>query len=141
MEATVPRSSIRQYWVGLRQAALDEETFEPLAAIVIAEDIEDAIRVANHSEFGLSGAIWTADINCAKSLAPGLETGDVFINGMLRLTHESRSVALKEWLWKGTFALRYSGVYQCSGCVDESSVTMALPVKRRFVGHGKESRS
>ena len=77
--------------------------FEPLAAIVVAEDIEDAIRVANHSEFGLSGAIWTADINCAKSLAPGLEPGDVFINGMLRLTHESRSVALKRVAMEGNF--------------------------------------
>jgi succinate-semialdehyde dehydrogenase len=62
-------------------AAFDEETFGPLAAIVVAKDIDDAIRLANHSEFGLSGAIWTADLGCAKSLARRLETGGVFING------------------------------------------------------------
>jgi succinate-semialdehyde dehydrogenase len=62
-------------------AAFDEETFGPLAAIVAAKDVEDAIRLANDSEFGLSGAIWTVDLDRAKSLARRLETGGVFVNG------------------------------------------------------------
>jgi succinate-semialdehyde dehydrogenase len=67
--------------VGPGMAAFDEETFGPLAAIIAARDVEDAIRLANDSEFGLSGAIWTADLDRAKSLARRLETGGVFING------------------------------------------------------------
>jgi succinate-semialdehyde dehydrogenase len=62
-------------------AAFDEETFGPLAAIVAAADVEDAIRLANHSKYGLSGAIWTEHLDHAKALARRLETGSVFING------------------------------------------------------------
>lgn len=62
-------------------AAFDEETFGPLAAIVAARDVEEAIRLANRSEFGLSGALWTADLARGKSIARRLETGGVFING------------------------------------------------------------
>jgi succinate-semialdehyde dehydrogenase len=62
-------------------AAFDEETFGPVAAIVHAENAEDAICLSNRSEFGLSGALWTTDLDRAKSLTRRLETGGVFING------------------------------------------------------------
>ena len=62
----------------------DEETFGPCAAIVIASDAQDAVRLANQSQFGLSGAIWTADLDKARDLARRIETGGVFINGMSR---------------------------------------------------------
>jgi succinate-semialdehyde dehydrogenase len=62
-------------------AAFDEELFGPVAALVSATDIEHAIRLANQSQFGLSGAIWTANSDRAKSIARRLETGGVFING------------------------------------------------------------
>lgn len=65
-------------------AAFDEETFGPCAAIVVAEDAEDAIALANHSEFGLSSSIWTSDIQKAKEMARRIEAGGVFINGMSR---------------------------------------------------------
>ena len=61
--------------------AFDEETFGPVAAISIADDAEDAIRLANTSEFGLSGNLWTRDVDRARSIARRLETGGVFING------------------------------------------------------------
>ena len=62
-------------------AAFEEETFGPVASITIAEDAEDAIRLANQSEFGLSGAIWTADVAKARKYARRIESGGVFING------------------------------------------------------------
>ncbi len=62
-------------------AAFDEETFGPVAAISVANDTEDAIRLANTSDFGLSGNLWTRDVDRARSLARRLETGGVFING------------------------------------------------------------
>jgi succinate-semialdehyde dehydrogenase len=61
--------------------AFDEETFGPVAAITVAKDGEDAIDLANRSEFGLSGAIWTADEERARAMSRQLETGGVFING------------------------------------------------------------
>ena len=62
-------------------AAYDEETFGPVAAIVVARDAEHAIELANDSEYGLGGALWTNDLDKAKAMARKLETGGVFVNG------------------------------------------------------------
>ncbi len=62
-------------------AAFDEEVFGPVAALVVAEDADDAIRLANQSEYGLSSNIWTQDIDRARTLARRIEAGGVFVNG------------------------------------------------------------
>ncbi len=62
-------------------AAFDEETFGPVAAITIADDAEHAIQLANTSDYGLGGNVWTSDVEGARRLARRLETGGVFING------------------------------------------------------------
>jgi succinate-semialdehyde dehydrogenase len=62
-------------------AAFDEEIFGPVAALTVADDAEHAIRLANMSEYGLSGNIWSADTKKAGEIARRLETGGVFING------------------------------------------------------------
>lgn len=61
--------------------AFDEETFGPVAAIAVADDLEHAIELANTSDYGLCGNIWTQDTARAQRLARRLETGGVFING------------------------------------------------------------
>ncbi|ANF56555.1 NAD-dependent succinate-semialdehyde dehydrogenase [Halotalea alkalilenta] len=61
--------------------AFEEETFGPLAALIEARDAEHAIELANDSRFGLSGALWSADVERAKRLAARFESGGVFING------------------------------------------------------------
>jgi succinate-semialdehyde dehydrogenase len=62
-------------------AAFDEETFGPVAAITVADDPENAILLANTSDYGLAGNLWTSDIARARRVARRLETGGVFING------------------------------------------------------------
>ncbi len=62
-------------------AAFDEEIFGPVAAITIAEDTEHAVSLANTSDYGLSGNLWTTDTEKARAMARRLETGGVFING------------------------------------------------------------
>ncbi len=62
-------------------AAFDEEIFGPVAAITVARDVEHAVELANCSEYGLSGNLWTQDLDRAASIARRLETGGVFING------------------------------------------------------------
>src|SRR6266702_2264157 len=59
-----------------------EETFGPVAAVIRARDTEDAIEIANDSEFGLGGNLWTRNIERGRSLARHIESGGVFINGM-----------------------------------------------------------
>jgi acyl-CoA reductase-like NAD-dependent aldehyde dehydrogenase len=62
--------------------AFDEETFGPVAAITRVKDIDAAVRAANASQFGLSGNLWTRDIELARKVARDLYTGGVFINGV-----------------------------------------------------------
>jgi succinate-semialdehyde dehydrogenase / glutarate-semialdehyde dehydrogenase len=65
-------------------AAFDEETFGPVAAVVRADDADDAVRLANLSRYGLGASIWTRDLNRAQALAVRIESGSVFINGIVK---------------------------------------------------------
>ncbi len=65
-------------------SAYNEETFGPVMAIIPVNDEQEAIEVANDSEFGLGGSIWSQDIKKAEKLARKIETGAVFINGMVK---------------------------------------------------------
>jgi succinate-semialdehyde dehydrogenase len=62
--------------------AFEEETFGPVAAITRVPDIDAAVNAANASQFGLSGNLWTHDIELARRIARDLETGGVFVNGV-----------------------------------------------------------
>jgi succinate-semialdehyde dehydrogenase/glutarate-semialdehyde dehydrogenase len=59
-----------------------EETFGPVAAVIRARDAEHAVQLANASDYGLGGNLWTRDLTRARELARRLESGGVFINGM-----------------------------------------------------------
>jgi len=60
-----------------------EEIFGPVATIFKANDLDDAIRIANITSFGLGSAAWTNEPNEQKKLIERLEAGAVFINGMV----------------------------------------------------------
>ena len=62
---------------------LKEETFGPVAALLAVRDADEAVRVANDSPYGLGAALWTADLERAKAIARRIESGSVFINGMV----------------------------------------------------------
>ncbi|NQV14893.1 NAD-dependent succinate-semialdehyde dehydrogenase [bacterium] len=59
-----------------------EETFGPVSAIIPVRDAEEAIHVANDSDFGLGASIWTKDAAYGETLARRIESGAVFVNGM-----------------------------------------------------------
>jgi acyl-CoA reductase-like NAD-dependent aldehyde dehydrogenase len=61
----------------------DQETFGPAAAVTRARDDAHAVELANDSAFGLGANIWTRDVNHAARMAPEIESGMVFINGMV----------------------------------------------------------
>ena len=62
---------------------LKDETFGPVAALLAVRDADEAVRVANSSPYGLGAALWTRDEAGAKALARRIESGSVFINGMV----------------------------------------------------------
>jgi succinate-semialdehyde dehydrogenase len=62
--------------------AFDDETFGPVAAITRVPDLDAAVKAGNASQFGLSGNLWTKDVELARKIARDLYTGGVFINGV-----------------------------------------------------------
>jgi len=60
-----------------------EETFGPVASLFRVRDVEDAIRLANGTAFGLGASVWTTDREEAARLIDGIETGQVFVNAMV----------------------------------------------------------
>jgi aldehyde dehydrogenase (NAD+) len=58
-----------------------EEIFGPVLAVIAYDDEEDAIRIANDSDYGLSAGVWSADDERALAVARRLRTGTVMVNG------------------------------------------------------------
>ena len=58
-----------------------EEAFGPILQVIRVKDSDEAVRVANDTEYGLSAAVFGADINKAMSVAMKIQTGSVHING------------------------------------------------------------
>jgi len=60
-----------------------EETFGPVAAVLSVRDADEAVRVANDSPYGLGASVWTRDVSLGERLARRIESGSVFVNGMV----------------------------------------------------------
>jgi succinate-semialdehyde dehydrogenase/glutarate-semialdehyde dehydrogenase len=63
--------------------AYQEELFGPVASVFRARDIDDAIRIANDSRFGLGASAWSNDLAEQEKFVSELEAGMVFINRMV----------------------------------------------------------
>ena len=61
-------------------AAFREEIFGPVITVVPFDDEDDAVRVANETDYGLSGSIWTNDLGRALRVARGVESGNLSVN-------------------------------------------------------------
>lgn len=59
---------------------MKDETFGPIIPVMKVKDDEEAIRLMNDSEFGLTASIWTKDVALGQQLADEVEAGTVFVN-------------------------------------------------------------
>ncbi|HSV80632.1 MAG TPA: aldehyde dehydrogenase family protein [Ramlibacter sp.] len=57
-----------------------EEVFGPVLSITPFDDVEEALRWANHSEYGLGGSVWSSDVDRASDIAARLDTGGAWVN-------------------------------------------------------------
>lgn len=62
-------------------AIAHEEVFGPVLCVIAHDGDEDAIRITNNTPYGLSGALWSADLQRARSVASRMHTGQVVLNG------------------------------------------------------------
>jgi succinate-semialdehyde dehydrogenase / glutarate-semialdehyde dehydrogenase len=63
---------------------LTEEVFGPIAPVITVGDEDEAVRIANDTEFGLGAAVWSRDLDRAERLAMKIEAGSIAINDMVK---------------------------------------------------------
>jgi succinate-semialdehyde dehydrogenase/glutarate-semialdehyde dehydrogenase len=70
--------------VGPGMAVYHEETFGPVASVIAARDLDDAVSIANDTEFGLGAAIFTSDVELGERVARDrLQAGACFVNAFV----------------------------------------------------------
>jgi aldehyde dehydrogenase (NAD+) len=57
-----------------------EEIFGPVASVITYRDVDDAVRIANDSDYGLSGAVFTGDVARGLQVADRVRTGSISVN-------------------------------------------------------------
>ncbi|KAL1971274.1 hypothetical protein VTN77DRAFT_226 [Rasamsonia byssochlamydoides] len=73
---------------------MTEETFGPVIPVMKVASDEEAVRLMNDSEFGLTASVWTKDVAAAEKLIEKIEAGTVFIN---RADYPSPDLAWTGW--------------------------------------------
>ena len=61
-----------------------EEVFGPVAPIIIVNSEEEAVKIANNTEFGLGASVWTKNEKLSMQIAHKLEAGSIFINSIVK---------------------------------------------------------
>ncbi|MDE1192170.1 MAG: NAD-dependent succinate-semialdehyde dehydrogenase [Arachidicoccus sp.] len=70
--------------VNSTMSTFTEEAFGPLASVIVAQNDEEAITLANKSVYGLGGSIWTRDVDRGIAIAKKINSGSIFINSLVK---------------------------------------------------------
>ena len=60
-----------------------EEVFGPIAPVIVSEDENEAMKIANDSKYGLGASIWTQDLDKAERMSRAVESGIVTVNNVV----------------------------------------------------------
>ncbi len=100
-----------------------EEIFGPVLVVIPFEDEEDAIRIANDSDFGLSGGVVSGDVEKAIRIARRIRTGSVGVNGGM-----CTGVDLPFGGYKHSGVGKEWGVEGFEGYLEQKVIAVAVPV-------------
>ncbi|MBW2701203.1 MAG: aldehyde dehydrogenase family protein [Deltaproteobacteria bacterium] len=64
-------------------AVYREETFGPVLPVIKVADVDEAVRMANDHQYGLTGSVWTSDLKRGLAIASRLECGQVMVNDVI----------------------------------------------------------
>ncbi len=64
-----------------RMRIAQEEIFGPVLAVIPYKDVDDAVRIANDSDYGLSGTVWSGNVDTGLDIARRVRTGTYTVNG------------------------------------------------------------
>lgn len=89
-----PITIVRGVAEGVR--LVDEEPFGPVLPVLIYDDLDDVVRRANDSDYGLGASVWTSDSDAAQDVAKRLQAGTVWVNRHPHLTPEAPFGGVKQ---------------------------------------------
>ncbi|HEY0453229.1 aldehyde dehydrogenase family protein [Actinophytocola sp.] len=102
-------------------AVVREEIFGPVMSVLTWRDVDDVIRRANDTPFGLTANVWTRDVTAAHRAAAALEAGYVYVNGTGR-----RPTGTPFGGWKSSGLGKDNGLEELLSYTQEKTVTVTL---------------
>ncbi|HSI47075.1 MAG TPA: aldehyde dehydrogenase family protein [Ideonella sp.] len=81
-----------------------EEIFGPVISVIPFDTVDEVLKMANDSEFGLAGGVWTRDLSTAHRVSQGIRSGTVWVNcyGMVDPTVGFGGCKASGYGWKGS---------------------------------------
>ena len=98
-----------------------EEIFGPVAVLIPFENEDEAIRIANDTEYGLGAGLWSRDVSRVHRVAAKLEAGSVYVN-----TYHANAIEATTAGYKKSGVGREQGVLALKEYVQMKNVTMQL---------------
>jgi acyl-CoA reductase-like NAD-dependent aldehyde dehydrogenase len=105
-----------------------EETFGPVVPIMKVADVEEGVRLANDSPYGLQASVWTKDIARGEALARRLEAGAVCVNDV-QINYQALNLPMGGWKSSGIGARHGAGGIR-KYCKTQSLLVTSFGIKR-----------